>query len=376
MIYNNLRIHLIDKILENAYLKIENKKIVEIGTDYSGGVDCHNADVIPGFIDIHVHGSNGADFMDGTEEALDVITSNLVTEGVTSVLATTMTSSSKKLVNVLENIANYNYKKGHCKIVGIHLEGPFINVSKKGAQSRTHIQDLEVATMEQYLAASQNMIKICTYAPELDPGYNFTKFLIKKGITPSIGHSDASCNTCNKVMDMSSSLHLTHLYNAMKPFSHRDLGVVNFALEKKPMVELIVDGIHVDRDVVKFTYQHFGKENIMLVTDAIEAKNLEPGTYTLGGQKVIVKDGECRLESGVLAGSILRYDTAFQNMMDFCEINILDAMVMTSYNQAKSLNLELIGEIKVGNYADIVFLDEEKKIIRTIVEGEIAYESV
>lgn len=372
MIYNNLKLVLEDRVIENAFIEISDGIIKDFGENNLNleGIDLQGLIVMSGFIDGHVHGALGCDFMDRNNQSIDKILSYLPSEGVTSVLATTMTDSVDNLKSVVEFISNYQTNKNQTKIAGIHLEGPFINTEKMGAQNSKNIMSLDVEMFEK-IRNNTNMIKVVTYAVEKDQDFNFTNHLIKLGIKGSIGHSNAKLDCCNKVFDVGVN-RVTHLYNAMSGFHHREPGIVVGAFLNKMLCELIVDKVHVHEDVVNTTFKVLGADKIALITDAMKAKGLGDGEVNFGGQTVNVKDGVALLNNGSLAGSTLKYDDGVRNMKQITSCNLSELSLTTSINQSKDLNLKT-GQIIKGYAADLVVLDENLNVKMTLIDGNVVY---
>ncbi|MED4977315.1 N-acetylglucosamine-6-phosphate deacetylase [Heyndrickxia faecalis] len=348
-------------------------KIIETGkmADYrpEAGeevIDGKGMTTIPGMIDVHIHGGYGIDAMDADPEALVTLSQKLRQEGVTSFFATTMTQDYGKIEAALRAVKAAK-EKGGTTIEGIHLEGPFVSKKRAGAQPLEYIKAPDTELFLKWVEASGNLIKLVTYAPENEGARAFENVMIERGIVPSMGHSDA----VRAELLQSKATHATHLYNGMRGLHHREPGVAGHALlSPYVQVELIVDGIHVHPDMVKFTYEIKGPEKISVITDAMRAKGLPDGESELGGQKVLVKNGEARLENGALAGSILKMDDAFRNIMKFTGCSIAEAVQMTSVNQAREFGLEQKGCLAAGKDADFVLLDEQLQVKTTYHLGE------
>lgn len=332
--------------------------------------------VVPGFIDEHIHGLNGSDSMDGNIEALQTIASSLVKEGTTSFLATTMTQSKENIINALINIKEYilHHNISGAEMLGVHLEGPFINKEACGAQPKDFIVNPSVTQFEEYLAASGNTIKLVTIAPEMSGSIELIRYCKDHDIVPSIGHTKAGYEDVVQAIENGASS-VTHCFNAMTGLHHRDVGVVGATfLSQELNAELVADGIHVHKKAIELLYKNKGKDNITLVTDSMRAKNLPNGLSELGGQKVIVKDGMATLEDGTIAGSVLRMSDAFKNMITFLNILIEDAVKMTSTNPAKKLGVyDRKGSIEGGKDADLVVMDKNFSVLMTVCIGEIEY---
>jgi N-acetylglucosamine-6-phosphate deacetylase len=327
--------------------------------------------IVPGFIDQHIHGVAGVDVMDNSVEAIKIMSESLVKEGTTSFCPTTMTYDLGEVRQSIDKCASVQVDGAN--IIGVHLEGPFISLDYKGAQNPIYLMDPNIEALK--LLNLRKNIKIVTYAPELDPGYEFTKFLVDNNIIASVGHSGATCDVVNEAIELGLN-NFTHFHNGTSGHHHREPGVVTSGLmNKDAKVELIVDGIHLHPTTVKAVYDIKGSENIILITDAMRAKGCQDGEYDLGGQTVVKDKNKATLkESGALAGSVLEMNQAIKNMLDFSKCSYEEAFKMASYNVAKHLKLDSKGEIAEGFDADITILDENLEVIKTIVSGEVKYE--
>ncbi|MGJ7919721.1 N-acetylglucosamine-6-phosphate deacetylase [Neobacillus sp. LXY-4] len=375
------------KILENGYIKMKDQKIDELGNvSELGPLNNDQWEIvelpshykaIPGLIDVHIHGVNGADTMDGTQDALDTMVTSLPKEGTTSFLATTMTQDIKHIEQALINAGDYIGKQapqGNAEILGIHLEGPFVNPKMAGAQPIPHIIDPNLALFKRWQELANGMIKLVTLAPEQPGGIELIQFLKANHIIASIGHSEAAYEEVNEAIHAGAT-HVTHLYNQMSGLHHREPGVVGAAfLRDELMAEIIVDGVHVRPEIVEIAYKLKRSEGLMLITDSMRAKCLKNGKYDLGGQEVTVKDGRAELIDGTLAGSILKMGQAVKNMIAYTGCSLEEAIEMASGNPAKQLNVfDRKGSISVGKDADIAILDDNLEVVMTICRGAVAY---
>ena len=360
-------------VLENKVL-VFNETIQRIQEEVP--TDCHIIDakgmyIAPGLIDVHVHGSCGADTMDQTKEAIEVISTGISKNGVTSFLPTTMTMSQEDIYGALDVIRLcMNQPLKGAKVLGAHMEGPFINAIYKGAQSDKYIMKPNYQFIENYT----DVIKLISYAPEMDDNYLFTKEVKEKtDITLSIGHTNADYNQAKEAFNCGCS-HVTHLFNAMTPLNHREPGVVGAALTSDVFTELIADTIHVNQQLFQFVLNNKGKHKMVLITDSMRAGCMKDGVYDLGGQAVFVKDGAARLESGNLAGSVLTLNKAVYNFFKNTDITIDEAIHMASLNPATSIGIvNFKGSLEIGKDADISIFDEEMNCYLTIVEGREVY---
>lgn len=388
ILLKGIRVYSEGKIIDDGYIKIINKKIIELGTVDSltpeNTIDFlvidfpSNYRAIPGLIDVHIHGVNGADTMDGTSEALEIMVTSLPMEGTTSFLATTMTQSTEKIEQALRTAGNYIAKQpeqGCAEILGIHLEGPFVNKVMAGAQPLEHIIDPVLSLFMEWEKQANHQIKLVTLAPELPNCLELIAYLKKREIIASIGHTNASYEEVQNAIHVGAS-HVTHLFNQMRGLHHREPGTAGAALLLDELkCEIIVDGVHLRPEMVKLAYKQKGSKGLVLITDAMRAKCLKNGQYDLGGQTVHVKNEKATLEDGTLAGSILKLGQAVKNMVYFTGCTLQEAIEMASTNPAKELKVfDRKGSIAVGKDADIVILDEHLDVYMTFCRGVLSYQ--
>ncbi|MDG5479440.1 N-acetylglucosamine-6-phosphate deacetylase [Staphylococcus xylosus] len=374
----NGRIYTENETIEQGYILIENGKIIQIAEgEYQGDlttIDVKGQHVLPGFIDIHMHGGYGEDAMDASFEGLKHLSESLLSEGTTSFLATTMTQSDENIIKALKNIADYQEQQDSlnaASIVGIHLEGPFISEYKVGAQNPAYVQRPSVEKVQQFQEIANNQIKIMTFAPEVE-GADETLSTLHDQINFSIGHTVATFDEVNEAVAQGAK-HVTHLYNAGTPFEHRNPGLSGAAwLNDELSTESIVDGIHSHPASVKIAYKQKGNKRFFLITDAMRAKGMPDGEYDLGGQNVVVKGSEARLASGALAGSILKMNEGLKNLIAYTGASLDDLWRVTSLNQAIALKIEDDkGSIAIGKDADIVVVDDDIQVLTTIKSGKV-----
>jgi len=316
----------------------------ELNTATLTGVEVIEANdkfVVPGYIDIHIHGGGGSDVMDGNYEAINQIAITHSRFGTTAFLPTTMTMSKNKIIRSLRSICEAAEKgTTGAKILGVHLEGPYINPEKKGAQKEKDIKKISIEEFLEFNHVSGNLIRLVTIAPEIPGAVDFIRWLNKKGIITSAGHSNATYMQVEEGIQAGLS-QVTHLFNAMRGLHHREPGIIGAALaSSKLTVEVIADGIHLHPMVIKIVIEIKGDEKVVLVTDAIRATGINEGIYDLGGQKIIVKQGQARLKTGVLAGSVLTMDKAVKNLVTKVGIPLTKAIKMASFNPAKCIGID------------------------------------
>lgn len=336
-------------------------------------IDAKGKYVSPGFIDIHIHGSGGYDTMDATAEALKVISSTIAENGVTSYLPTTMTMKKDSIYNALDAIREaMKLENQGAKILGVHMEGPFINEKYKGAQKADNIISPDYDIIKDYL----DIIKIITLAPEMDKDHSFIKKVkYNSEITLSIGHSDASYEETLNAIEHGIT-HATHTFNAMTPLNHRKPGIVGAIFTSDITCDLIADMIHIHPAIFNILINEKQKDKIVLITDSMRAGCMKSGTYDLGGQKVIVENGSARLQDGTLAGSVLTLNKGVKNMLSHSNLEIYEAVAMASNVPAKVIHIEdRKGSLEVGLDADIVIFDENIDAFFTIVEGRIVFQA-
>lgn len=369
----NGKIILENGILENKVLVFDDKilDILDEAPKNCEIIDAKGKYVSPGFIDIHIHGNMGKDTMDATKEALTTIAKSIVRHGVTSFLPTTMTMDQESIYNALDAIKSLmGYGEDKAEILGAHLEGPFINQKYKGAQNESYIIDPSYEFIEKY----KDVIKVITYAPEQDEDFKFTKEVVKNtDIALSIGHSKATFNQATEAINLGAR-NITHLFNAMTPLNHRNPGVVGAGLTSDVYCEIIADKIHISEDLFQFILDNKGEDKLILITDSIEAGGLEDGEYSLGGQKVTVKDSQARLESGALAGSVMPLNKMVYNFLNNTNLDIRKVVRLAAINPARSIGIDKTkGSIEIGKDADIILIDEDINCYMTINKGNIVY---
>ena len=375
--FKNVRAYVENKGVVTTDIEIENGVITAVGNSQKSGLTCDIGGILlPGFIDQHVHGAGGADAMDGTEEALQTVSSCLAKEGTTGFLATTMTQSKNNISAALSAVKSAREKGVYsgAEILGVHLEGPFISKKHVGAQPIEYVAAPCVEAFEEYRKISGDNIRIVTMAPEEEGGLDLIAHLKKNGIVASVGHTDA------KYADILSAVNagagnVTHTYNAQTGLHHREVGVVGSAMLFDELnCELICDLIHVSGPAIKLIIKNKPHDKVTLITDAMRAKGLPDGLSELGGQQVFVKGGEARLKDGTLAGSVLKMNVAIKNLVTKLGVPFTDAVDFATANPAK--NLGLYGErgsIAVGKRADFTVLDDDFNVIMTVVNGETVY---
>jgi len=367
-------------IIRDGAVIIKNSKIAFIGAseDVHSSKDSLVLDysdhyVLPGFIDIHVHGCEGANAFDGSVDSLKLMAYNLSKHGVTSFLPTAGTLPRETLLKIASAVKEATKQEiAGAKILGLNIEGPFLNPKKKGAMIVGFMRKPDIDEVKEIYNASGGYLRIMTIAPELEGALEVIRWLSLHDVIPSIGHSNATYEEATKGFDCGARL-VTHLFNAMRGFHHRDPGIIGAALSREDVsVELITDGIHVDRSAIKFTISAKGLDNVLIVSDATPLAGFPDGEYVFPGfPKITIRNKKATLPDGTLAGSTLTLDEALRNLVKW-GLSIKEAIRMLSTNQAKLLGLKK-GILRVGYDADIVILNKDLEPLVTIVEGRIVY---
>lgn len=329
--------------------------------------------VVPGFIDIHMHGCNGADTMDGTVAAIQAMSAFWPAHGTTSILPATMTAQAKSLQKSITAVAEAMKMPLGADILGINLEGPFLSPNAKGAHREDFIVNPSISFFESLLPENGHIVKIVTVAPEAPGAEEFIRYLLERGIVVSIGHTTASYEQCQAAFQ-SGARHCTHFYNAMSPLRHREPGAVGAILNNQQVtVELIADLIHVHPAALKLAYSLKGPERVALITDAAAATGLPDGNYVSWGLEVYVREGSVRLSDGTLAGSTLTLDQALRNMTGI-GVPLESCITMLTETPARIAGVDgFKGKIAIGYDADLVLLDRKFNVKGAMVRGRRVY---
>lgn len=348
-----------------------------VGTPQATAVlDSQGCTLLPGFIDVHIHGSAGADVMEATPHSLETISRFVARHGVTAFYATTVTASHADTLAAVRNVAQYQSKGGSlqsgARILGVHLEGPYISPQFPGAQNPAYVRPPNIEEFEELLAAGP--VRMITLAPEEAGAAALIEKALTAGVHVVLGHTAATFEQASAAIDAGIS-QATHTYNAMSGLHHRQPGTLGAVLsDDRIYAQLIADGIHVHAAAMQILGRCKGPARILLISDAIQAAGMAPGRYTMGGLAVIVQDGTCRLEDGTLAGSVLTLDVALRNFLQATSWSLAEAWPLTSLSQAQALGIDdQVGRIEAGLQADLTLLDADKQVVATIVGGQLVY---
>ena len=331
--------------------------------------DASGCYVIPGLTDIHLHGCNGYDFCDGTPESLDAMVKYERLHGITTMCFATMTLSKERLSQICENAARY-HRENPASFCGIYLEGPFLSVHKKGAQDESYMESPSLSLFHDLQQSANGLIKIITVAPELEGSFSLAEQL-KHQVIVSMGHSEADYPCAMHAFDSGFS-NVTHLFNAMPPFSHRDPGIIGAAFDRADCtVELICDGVHTDLSMIRATLRLFGDNRVIFISDSMMATGLMDGNYSLGGQSVAVRKNCALLSDGTIAGSVSNLYECMKTAV-FAGISLESAVKCACVNPAKALGIyHHYGSLEEGKYANILILNEDLSIKDVIFEGTL-----
>lgn len=370
MIIKNVLKYTEEKRFEENNICIQNGVFTGSEVEDEEVIDGEGCYAIPGLVDIHFHGCVGYDFCDGTREAIEKIAEYQAINGITTIVPATMTLSEEELIQIMRNAGTYECKEGAI-LAGINMEGPFISEAKKGAQAATHIRKPDIALFQQLQKEANGLIKIVDIAPEEVGAMEFIQNL-KDKVHISFAHTTASYEIAKKGYDLG-ACHATHLYNAMPPFNHREPGVIGAARDSEHVkVELICDGIHIHPSVVRATFEMFGDDRVVMISDSMRATGLTDGEYTLGGQAVKVVGKLATLVSdGAIAGSATNLMDCLRTAVLEMQIPLECAVACTTMNPAKSVGIyEQYGSITEGKVGNVVLLNKDLSVKAVVVRGK------
>ncbi len=365
---------------EPADIKISGQRIEKIGRGFDGeeAIDLSGYTVVPGFIDMHIHGCGGCDTGDKTVDALKTMSATLVKNGITSFCPTSMTLSHEELLEIFENVKESQKEVEGAYIQGVNMEGPFIAMSKKGAQNGAYVRNPDRKEFQSLYEESGRIIKIVDIAPECDGSEEFIKN-IQPYCPVSVAHTAADYDETCKAFELGCR-HVTHLYNAQSGLTHRAPGVVGAVFDKTRQLgvraELICDGFHIHPAALRIAFSVLGEDNSVIVSDSMRAAGSHDGEYDLGGQIVYVKDGKARLEDGTIAASTTNLYEEFKNVISY-GIPFKQALKSVTINPAKAIRVDSeTGSLEEGKSADILVLDDKLNIKLVIVKGSIRVDNI
>lgn len=377
MIITNASVFCEDGIFLPRDIYIEGESFADTGEQLSDRtkIDASGCYAIPGLTDIHFHGCMGYDFCDGTEEAIDAMARYEAGQGVTNIVPATMTLAEETLLDICHMAKEYaqsGQRKGRARFQGINMEGPFVSLAKKGAQNGAYIHRPDTAMFDRLNEASGHCIRLVAVAPEEEGAMEFIAARHHETVM-SLAHSCTDYDTAMKAFGCGAS-HVTHLYNAMNPYTHRSPGLIGAAADREEAeVELICDGVHIHPAVVRTTFKIFGSSRIILISDSMRATGLEDGNYSLGGQEVKVVGSLATLADGTIAGSATNLMDCMRTAVLKMGIPLEAAVRCAAVNPAKSVGIyDRYGSITSGKAADVVLLrKEDLSVSRIILDGQV-----
>ena len=327
-------------------------------------IDAEGLLVLPGLVDIHSHGAAGEDFSDGNPEGLKKILQYEKRCGITSYCPTSMTFPKERLRQIFASIKGAQTEDG-ATVVGINMEGPFLDPAKKGAHVEKWIAAPDVPFVRELNQDADGLVRLVTLAPNMDGAEEFIKEMHEE-VCISLGHTAADYDCASRAMKLGAH-HVTHLYNAMQPFGHRAPGLIGAAMDDPEcMVELICDGYHIHPSAIRAAFRMFGPERVILISDSMRATGMENGTYELGGQEVTVKDRKAVLKDGTLAGSATNLYGCMCKAVEF-GIPLEQAIMAATANPARSIGIfDRVGSIRIGKQADLLLVSENLELKRVI----------
>lgn len=371
-----------NSLIPKGLLVIQEGKIQWIGPYEEGvipeGCSIFQAEgkfVVPGFIDNHVHGGAGFDLMRDGVEGVRRVSQHLLRYGTTGFLPTTVSATSSDILLALENFKKVAREEGpKAHILGFHLEGPYINPRKKGAQPEEGIREVDLEEVQTFLTEGEGRIRVVTLAPEIPGGIELIRFLARHQVVPSLGHTEADYETTFRAISAGAQ-QVTHLFNAMEGFHHRKPSLLVAALTEPALrVELICDGVHVHPSVARLAIQSKGPDNLLLITDGMSAVGCPDGEYWLGRNRVYVRGNLCTLADGTIASSMLTMNLAVKNAITFAGVSLVEAVRMASLVPAKAIGVaDCKGSLEVGKDADLAVLNPDFTVSATFLMGEKVY---
>ncbi|MBI4463767.1 MAG: N-acetylglucosamine-6-phosphate deacetylase [Acidobacteria bacterium] len=383
------------EIIENGLVVVEDKTIRAVGSREELAVppgarfvDLGDRILAPGFVDLHIHGAAGHDLMEATPEALDAVARLLARHGTTCFLPTTLTAPEAVLLRTVERLGKLFRSWGKDNApsdeplatpLGLHLEGPFLSADCRGAHPAASLRKPSLSLFQELDQAAGGFLKVLTLAPELEGALELQAEAVRRGVKVALGHSNATYEQARKAIEAGAS-HAVHVFNAMRPFAHREPGLLGAILtEDRLPAEVIADGIHVSAPALRLLLRAKGTNSVLLITDGVSATGMGPGLYRLGEMEIEVEPDPqtgalaCRNREGKLAGSVLTQDVAIRNTVTFTGVSLCEAVTMASWNPARLLGLEQKGRLRPGADADLVVLEPDGEVAGVMVEGTATF---
>ncbi len=371
-----------DSLLPRGMVVVEGERILSVSDFRKSAVnsgfeivDMGENFIAPGFIDLHFHGAVGKDILDADLKSLKIISSFQARCGVTGFVGATMATSVDSLVRAVEEVKAAQALSLDSEILGVYIEGPYINVNKKGAHNSQFVGNLDEEETKRILDALNGLTAIIPFAPEIPQHMNLIPLFKKRGVTTAIGHSNATYTQATESFKAGIS-HATHLFNAMRDFHHREPGVIGAVLDSETVTsEIIADGMHVHPASIRIALAQMGVDRICLVTDSFMASGMGDGVYEIENSQVFVEGEKAvLLESNTLAGSVVPLNRAMKNVLEWCGLNVPEVVKMVTSNPARILGLEdRIGHLKEGYQANLVIFDDKFNIKKTVLKGQEVY---
>lgn len=368
------------RLVESPMVSVNDGRIVSIESRSASAApiditikDFPGATLAPAFLDVHIHGAAGHDVMEATPEAVSTIGRFLASRGTGSFLATTVSApldATLRSLDGLSKIIAHKPSQGHAKPIGIHLEGPFLSHAKRGVHPPDKLLMPDIGAFDRMFEAAQGYVRLITLAPELPGAAELAAHATSRGVRVSVGHSDATAAETRRAI-AAGATSATHTYNAMRALDHREPGILGVVLTTDEVyAELICDGIHNAREMVRLWWRAKGPQRAILITDAMSATGMPEGEYQLGGFAVQVAEGKAML-NGVLAGSVLTLDRALVNFLEFTGATVEQGLRLMTANPAAMIGNTEAGSLSVGAPADFVAVDSSGRLIGSVVGGEM-----
>ena len=376
LILNNARVVLPDRVMDSSSVTIESGRIASVLEETSGpGLDLSGLLLLPGFIDVHIHGSAGIDVMDATPEQLSEVSVFLASQGVTGWLPTFVPARDEVYTSAVAAIAKAAEDSSGARVLGVHYEGPFVNSAQCGALHTEYFKTYSGPTDLDGLPVPDGLVRMTTLAPEIEGGVDLVRELKSRGWVISIGHTRASLEILDRALE-AGARHMTHFMNAMAPLHHRAPGPIAWGLSHDDVTfDVIADGIHLDPFMLRLLLKVKGEGGISLISDAISAAGRGDGDYRIWGETIRVKDRRTSNAAGSIAGSVITMLDAVR-LMHSLDLSYVELAQLASLNPARLLGLDRdCGSIEVGKRADLVALDENGNVRLTLVGGHIAFQS-